>query len=62
MKVQLNTADGKPVTSGRLEEKKLEDRVILKYLGRHFMYAGLKKGVAQFREIKEPWDITISLK
>lgn len=62
MKVQLNTADGKVVTQGRLEEKKLEDRVILKYLGRHFIYSGLKKGVAQFREIKEPWDITLSLK
>jgi hypothetical protein len=36
--------------------------VVIKYLGRHFMYAGLKKGVAQFREIKEPWDITMVLK
>lgn len=62
MKVQLNTATGQVLAIGRLEEKKLEDRVILKYLGRHFIYSGLKKGVAQFREIKEPWDITLSLK
>ena len=62
MKVQLNLIDGTTLAAGRLEEKKLEDRVILKYLGRHFIYSGLKKGVAQFREIKEPWDITLSLK
>lgn len=62
MKVQLNLMDGTALAAGRLEEKKLEDRVVIKYLGRHFIYAGLKKGVAQFREIKEPWDITMVLK
>lgn len=62
MKVQLHTKTGHMIAEGKLKDEALEGTVILRHLGNYYMYDGLKKGVAQFREIRQPWDITMVLK
>ena len=62
MKVQLYTKTGHMIAKGKLGDKELEDTMVLKYLSNYYMYAGMKKGVAQFKEIRQPWDITMVLR
>jgi len=62
MRVQLITRTGHLIAEGKLSDKELENTTVLKYLGGYYMYAGMKKGVAQFREIRQPWCVTMVLK
>lgn len=62
MKVQLITRKGHMIAEGKLSDKEIGDTGILKYLGNYYSYAGMKKGVAQFKETSPPWDVTMALK
>lgn len=62
MKVQLITRTGHMIAEGKLGDKELADTVVLIHLSNYYMYAGMKKGVAQFKEIRQPWDVTMVLK
>ena len=62
MRVQFITRTGHTIAEGKLGDKELADTVVFIHLNKYYMYAGMKKGVAQFKETSPPWDVTMVLK